>query len=101
MDEVRALGQSALQTPQVGQIQDQQQRQTTVDQRAGVLNFSQRVEDRQHQVTGSSQVESDPLAADGHSDGGRDGTPEEEPGPAGEAAVPKDPDLGQTIDVRA
>src|SRR5512141_1371090 len=100
MSDIRALPQSVLQAPQLEQIQDQQQRQTSVDQRVAGQQFAERVDQRRDQVTLSQRVESDALSADG-GDGGAPDRPldeeeEEQPseGQPARAPDPADPDRG-------
>jgi hypothetical protein len=113
MTDVRGLTQSVLQTTQMDRVQDAQQRQVSVDQRAAEQQFSKKVDARRNQVNLAERVESDPLQQyEGGVEAGG-GETEEAPGQSGEQEEqgagaqasakpePADPDLGQHIDIKA
>ena len=113
MTDVRGLTQSVLQTTHMDRVQDAQQRQVSVDQRAAELQFSKKVDARRNQVNLAERVESDPLqqyeggveAGGGDTDEPQEqATEQDEESPEAQAPAkpePADPDLGQHIDIKA
>jgi hypothetical protein len=101
MPEIPSLPSSVLQTTQIDRIQDLQQRQANVDQKVAGHQFSQRVSEKRNQVQLTDRVESDALSADGRTGGGRGDSPEEEPQAEKKDAIPAEPGLGESIDLKA
>jgi hypothetical protein len=110
MTDVRGLTQSVLQSTQLDRVQDAQQRQINVDQRAAGQQFAQKVDARRSQVNLAERVESDPLqpfeggAEGGGGTAGSDAELLEQEEPAPESPPkpePADPDRGHHIDLKA
>lgn len=101
MSDLRALPQSVLQAPQVERLQDAQQRQASLDQRLAGKQFARKVSERRDKVQDVANVELDALSGDANMGGDRGRQDGEEVADKHEETPPREPGLGDTIDLQA
>ncbi len=104
MPDIRMVTQSVLQSTQMDQVQDAQQRQVTVNQRSAGQQFASKVDQRNSRVNQVDRVEISSLA---DFEGGNEGASpdaEQDPGEDKQSPAPPppaEPGRGEQVDLKA